>query len=155
MPAVLHSCTCWQSLAGCVMSSEACVFCGCAYQKQIWPVHRPEQGLCIVPTPSQLTDTSRPSADDLQTMVHAPILETMSLNVGPVPLFAEGKITSCTACEDGQSIASGSSNGSVHLWRVEYVTPPGGMPDKYTGFQSTSFAPQTVIMCFRCLAFPS
>ncbi|KAL3131972.1 hypothetical protein ABBQ38_007667 [Trebouxia sp. C0009 RCD-2024] len=49
----------------------------------------------------------------------------------------EGKITSCTACEDGQSIASGSSNGSVHLWRVEYVTPPGGMPDKYTGFQSS------------------
>ena len=47
-----------------------------------------------------------------------------------------GKITSCTACEDGQSIASGSSDGSVHLWRVEYVTRTGGMPDKYTGLQS-------------------
>lgn len=41
----------------------------------------------------------------------------------------------CTACEDGQSIASGSSNGSVHVWRVEYVTRSGGLPEKYTGFQ--------------------
>lgn len=53
---------------------------------------------------------------------------------------AGGKITSCTACEDGQSIVSGSSNGSVHLWRVEYVTRSGGMPDKYTGLQSMSSA---------------
>lgn len=41
----------------------------------------------------------------------------------------------CTGCEDGQSIASGSSNGSVHVWRVDYVTRAGGLPDKYTGFQ--------------------
>ncbi|DBA85444.1 TPA: hypothetical protein ACH3X2_006119 [Trebouxia sp. C0005] len=46
-----------------------------------------------------------------------------------------GKALCCTACQDGQSIASGSSNGSVHVWRVEYVTRSGGMPDKYTGFQ--------------------
>ena len=43
----------------------------------------------------------------------------------------------CTACEDSQSIASGSSNGSVHVWRVEYVTRTGGMPDKYTNIEST------------------
>ena len=49
-----------------------------------------------------------------------------------------GKITSCTACEDGQSMASGSSNGSVQVWRVEYVTRTGGLPDKYTGLQSVS-----------------
>ena len=32
-------------------------------------------------------------------------------------------------------MASGSSNGSVHVWRVEYVTRSGNMPDKYTGLQ--------------------
>ncbi|DBB16182.1 TPA: hypothetical protein ACH3X3_015178 [Trebouxia sp. C0006] len=46
-----------------------------------------------------------------------------------------GKALCCTACQDGQSMASGSSNGSVHVWRVEYVTRSGNMPDKYTGLQ--------------------
>ena len=50
-------------------------------------------------------------------------------------MLAGGKVLCCTACEDGQSMASGSSNGSVHVWRVDYVTRAGGMPDKYTGFQ--------------------
>ena len=41
-------------------------------------------------------------------------------------------------------MASGSSNGSVHVWRVDYVTRAGGMPDKYTGFQGTlTAAPMT------------
>lgn len=148
-------CIYWQSLAGCGMSSEACVSCGCAYQKQIWPVHQPEQGFCMAPTPFWLTVRSRSSAEKLHTMVYAPKLDNAFLNGGPVLWFAGGKITSCTACEDGQSIASGSSNGSVHLWRVEFVTRSGGMPDKYTGLQSMSFAPQTVIMSCLCLAFPS
>lgn len=50
----------------------------------------------------------------------------------------------CTACEDGQTIASGSSNGSVHVWRVEYVTRSGGLPDKYTGFQGAQRQQHTV-----------
>ena len=64
----------------------------------------------------------------------------------------------CTACEDGQTIASGSSNGSVHVWRVEYVTRSGGLPDKYTGFQGAQRRQQAVlcttafqdILCVRC-----
>ena len=50
-------------------------------------------------------------------------------------MLAGGKALCCTACQDGQSMASGSSNGSVHVWRVEYVTRSGNMPDKYTGLQ--------------------
>ena len=37
------------------------------------------------------------------------------------------------ACHDGQSVASGSSNGSIHVWRVEYTARAGGAPDRYTG----------------------
>ena len=29
-------------------------------------------------------------------------------------------------------MATGSSNGSLHVWRVEYTTRPGGNPDRYT-----------------------
>ncbi len=32
-----------------------------------------------------------------------------------------------SGCEEGQSIASASSNGSLHVWRVEYSTR-GGSP---------------------------
>lgn len=32
-----------------------------------------------------------------------------------------------SGCEEGQSIASASSNGSLHVWRVEYSTR-GGAP---------------------------
>ena len=32
-----------------------------------------------------------------------------------------------SGCEDGQSVASASANGSLHLWRVEYTTR-GGAP---------------------------
>lgn len=44
-----------------------------------------------------------------------------------------GKILACAACEDGQSVASASSNGTVHVWRVEYTSRSGGAPDRYTG----------------------
>lgn len=45
-----------------------------------------------------------------------------------------GGIMSLAACEDDQSVASGSSTGSIHVWRVEYTTRAGGSaPDKYTG----------------------
>lgn len=30
-------------------------------------------------------------------------------------------------------MASASSNGSVHVWRVEYTSRSGGAPDRYTG----------------------
>jgi hypothetical protein len=41
---------------------------------------------------------------------------------------------SLAACEDDQSVASGSSTGSIHVWRVEYTTRAGGSAaDKYTG----------------------
>ncbi|GLI69871.1 hypothetical protein VaNZ11_014588, partial [Volvox africanus] len=33
----------------------------------------------------------------------------------------------------GTTVASGSSSGSIHLWRPEYTTRQGGVPDKYTG----------------------
>ena len=44
-----------------------------------------------------------------------------------------GKILACAACEDSQSVASASSNGTVHVWRVEYTSRSGGAPDRYTG----------------------
>lgn len=44
-----------------------------------------------------------------------------------------GRILACTTCDDGQSMATGSSDGSLHVWRVEYSTRPGGSPDSYTG----------------------
>lgn len=44
-----------------------------------------------------------------------------------------GKILACAACEDSQSVASASSSGSVHVWRVEYTSRSGGAPDRYTG----------------------
>ncbi len=44
-----------------------------------------------------------------------------------------GKILSVAACEESQSVASASSNGSVHVWRVEHTTRSGGAPDRYTG----------------------
>ncbi len=44
-----------------------------------------------------------------------------------------GKILAVAACEESQSVASASSNGSVHVWRVEYTTRSGGAPDRYTG----------------------
>ncbi|KAG2443160.1 hypothetical protein HYH02_009570 [Chlamydomonas schloesseri] len=33
----------------------------------------------------------------------------------------------------GTTVASGSSSGSLHLWRPEYTTRQAGLPDKYTG----------------------
>ena len=45
-----------------------------------------------------------------------------------------GHIMSCTACEDGQSIASGSSNGSIHVWRVETAGRSNNAPERYIGF---------------------
>lgn len=45
----------------------------------------------------------------------------------------QGRITSVAGVQDGQSVASASAAGSVHVWRVEYTTRVGGAPDKYTG----------------------
>ena len=44
-----------------------------------------------------------------------------------------GRILACAACEGGGSVASGSADGSVHVWRMEYTTRAGGAPDRYTG----------------------
>lgn len=44
-----------------------------------------------------------------------------------------GRILACAPCEGGASVASGSADGSVHVWRVEYTTRAGGAPDRYTG----------------------
>ena len=44
-----------------------------------------------------------------------------------------GRITSLTACQDGQTMASGSSAGTIHVWRVEYAARTGGAPERYTG----------------------
>jgi hypothetical protein len=44
-----------------------------------------------------------------------------------------GKMLAVAACEEGQSVASASSSGSVHAWRVEYTSRSGGAPDRYTG----------------------
>ncbi|KAK9863176.1 hypothetical protein WJX84_011949 [Apatococcus fuscideae] len=45
-----------------------------------------------------------------------------------------GHILTCTACEEGQSIASGSSNGSIHVWRVETSGRSNNAPERYVGF---------------------
>ena len=47
-----------------------------------------------------------------------------------------GRITAVACCEDSQSVASASAAGSVHVWRVEYTSRPGGAPDRYTGVTS-------------------
>ncbi|EFN54741.1 hypothetical protein CHLNCDRAFT_134632 [Chlorella variabilis] len=47
-----------------------------------------------------------------------------------------GRITSVTACQDSQSVASGSADGSIHVWRVEYAARAGGAPERYTGIIS-------------------
>lgn len=52
-------------------------------------------------------------------------------------LCAGGRITAVAACHDGQSVASGSSAGSIHIWRVEYTSRVGGAPDRYTGVTHT------------------
>ncbi|KAK9806003.1 hypothetical protein WJX73_003643 [Symbiochloris irregularis] len=44
-----------------------------------------------------------------------------------------GRMLAVAGCEGGQSVASASSNGSIHVWRVEYTTRAGGAPDRYTG----------------------
>lgn len=45
-----------------------------------------------------------------------------------------GRILDCCVADDqGQRVASASSEGSVHMWRVEYVTRPNGVPERYTG----------------------
>jgi hypothetical protein len=45
-----------------------------------------------------------------------------------------GRITGVCAVLDGASVASASSSGSLHVWRVEYTGKPGGWaPDKYRG----------------------
>lgn len=45
-----------------------------------------------------------------------------------------GRITGLCAVLDGASVASASSSGSLHVWRVEYSSKPGGWaPDKYRG----------------------
>lgn len=45
-----------------------------------------------------------------------------------------GRITGLCPVLDGSSVASGSSSGSLHVWRVEYTSKPGGWaPDKYRG----------------------
>ncbi len=48
-----------------------------------------------------------------------------------------GKVLAVAACEESQSVASTSSNGSVHVWRVEYTSRSGGAPDRYTGIIGT------------------
>ena len=44
-----------------------------------------------------------------------------------------GKMLSTSFCESGESIASCSSAGSLHVWRVEYISRSHGVPDRYTG----------------------
>ena len=44
-----------------------------------------------------------------------------------------GKMLSSSFCEAGESIASCSSAGSLHVWRVEYISRSQGVPDRYTG----------------------
>jgi hypothetical protein len=41
--------------------------------------------------------------------------------------------TAASPWSSGTTVASGSSSGSLHLWRPEYTTRQGGVPDKYTG----------------------
>jgi hypothetical protein len=45
-----------------------------------------------------------------------------------------GAILAVAGVEDGQSAASASASGSLHVWRVDYTCKAGGgAPDKYTG----------------------
>lgn len=68
-----------------------------------------------------------------------------------------GRILACTACEDSGSVASGSADGSVHVWRVEYTTRAAGAPDRYTGIvgalsslRGLVLGPCTLLSAFHC-----
>ena len=48
-------------------------------------------------------------------------------------------------------MATGSSNGSLHVWRVEYTTRPGGNPDRYTNQVGEDPANRATAVCKRDL----
>lgn len=49
----------------------------------------------------------------------------------------DGKILSVTTCEDGKSVASASSNGSIHVWRVQYAQDArSGAREEYSGTEN-------------------
>ncbi|KAL6072824.1 Serine/threonine-protein kinase, variant 2 [Balamuthia mandrillaris] len=47
-----------------------------------------------------------------------------------------GKVTSIAICENTHTVASGSDNGSIHLFNVEYTTKKEGSVHRYTGMST-------------------
>ena len=45
-------------------------------------------------------------------------------------------MVACCACEGGKSVASASSLGSLHIWRVEYAPRTSSAPEAYSGLTS-------------------
>lgn len=61
-------------------------------------------------------------------------------------LCAGGRITAVTCCDDSQSVASGSSDGSLHVWRVEHTCRAAGAPDRYTGVTARRQVPSASVL---------
>lgn len=45
----------------------------------------------------------------------------------------KGEILSVTFCESDKSIASASNEGTIHVWRIDYVSPGPGRNEQYNG----------------------
>ena len=43
-----------------------------------------------------------------------------------------GRIVGCASCEENDTMASASSDGSIHLWRIEHAATPRNTSDRYT-----------------------
>ncbi len=52
---------------------------------------------------------------------------------GGFPAASGAGAAASGSCLAGHTVASGSSSGSIHLWRPEYTAKQGGYPDRYTG----------------------
>ncbi|MEW5319540.1 MAG: hypothetical protein WDW38_010685 [Sanguina aurantia] len=63
-----------------------------------------------------------------------------------------GRITSLTGCEDDLSIASASSAGSIHVWRLELQGAGGGRTAAATAGTGGGEKRQTGVVCLRQLS---
>ena len=48
-------------------------------------------------------------------------------------------MVACCPCEGGKSVASASSSGTLHIWRVEYAPRTGSSAETYSGLTSESW----------------
>ena len=59
------------------------------------------------------------------------------LGVQSKGIMQGGRMVACCACEGGKSVASASSQGTLHIWRVEYSPRTSSSAETYSGLTST------------------